>query len=73
MKRDYLVTVAQGLSTTNYVALLSIVLALPPSLSLSRKYTNRERNAIRKAHLFRKKLIKQYGKKNLHKRPDKRP
>lgn len=70
----YLITYAvDDMRPTNYAALLSIVLALPPSLSLSRKFTNRERNAIRKAHLFRKKIIKQYGKKNLHKRPDKRP
>jgi hypothetical protein len=72
MKRDYLVTVAQGLSTTNYVALLTVLLALPRSLS-QEKFTNRQRNAIRKANILRRKLLNENGKKNLHKRPDKRP
>ena len=73
MKNDCLITIVEDMKPTTCVALLKVLFALPPSLSAQRKYTNRERNAIRRAHLLRKKLTKQYANKNILKRPDKRP
>lgn len=73
MNHTDLLAIACDMSVSNYVALLRVLFSLPPSLSPSRNFTNREKNAIRKAHLLRKKLLKRYAKKNIHKRPDKRP
>jgi hypothetical protein len=61
-----------NISTTNYFALISILLALPPTLTPLRPFTNREKNAIRRANILRKKLRKN-ATKSLHIRPDKRP
>jgi hypothetical protein len=48
---------------------LSIIFDLPPTLAQGRKYTNRQRNAIRRANLTRKKIEKRYDKsKSLHQR-----
>lgn len=57
-------------SVTHYRQMLSILLSLPSTTKL--KLNNKEKNAIRRANLFRRKLYKKYAK-NLHKRPDKRP
>ena len=62
----------EDLGAGNYATLLSILLALPPSLTPLRPFTNKEKNAIRRANILRKKLRKNAAK-NLHIRPDKRP
>lgn len=63
MKRDYLITLAEGISTTNYIALLRVLLSLPPSLSMGREFTNRERNAVRRASLLRKRIMRQHDRR----------
>lgn len=63
MKRDYLITLAEGISTTSYIALLRVLLSLPPSLSMGREFTNRERNAVRRAALLRKKILRQHDRR----------
>lgn len=52
-----------NISTTNYFALISILLALPPSLTPLRPFTNKEKNAIRRANILRKKTTKECHKK----------
>lgn len=63
MKRDFLITLAEGISTTNYIALLRVLLSLPPSLGLQREFTNKERNAVRRANLLRKKILRQHDRR----------
>ena len=63
---------AEDMGAGNYATMLSILLALPPTLTPLRPFTNREKNAIRRANILRRKLNKR-AKKNLHKRPDYRP
>ena len=60
------------LGASNYATMLSILLSLPPTLTPLRPFTNREKNAIRRANILRKKLRKN-AKNDIHKRPDKRP
>lgn len=60
------------LGASNYATMLSILLSLPPTLTPLRPFTNREKNAIRRANILRKKLRKN-AKDHLYKRPDKRP
>lgn len=70
-KRDILAGTYGDITTTRYQQLLSIIFDLPPTLAQGRKYTNRQRNAVRRANLIRKKIERRYDKrKNLHKRPD---
>jgi hypothetical protein len=70
-KRDILAGTYGDITATRYQQLLSIIFDLPPTLAQGRKYTNRQRNAIRRANLIRKKIEKRYDKsKSLHQRPD---
>lgn len=70
-KRDILAGTYGDITTTRYQQLLSIIFDLPPTLAQGRKYTNRQRNAVRRANLIRKKIERRYDKrKNLHQRPD---
>lgn len=61
-----------NLGASNYATLISILLNSPPTLTPLRPFTNREKNAIRRANILRKKLRKN-ATKSLHIRPDKRP
>ena len=63
MKRDYLLALAESISTTNYIALLRVLLSLPPSLSMDREFTNREHNAVRRASLLHKRIMRQYDRR----------
>lgn len=63
---------AEDMGAGNYATMLSILLNLPPTLTPLRPFTNREKNAIRRANILRKKLRKN-ATKSLHIRPDKRP
>jgi hypothetical protein len=70
-KRDILAGTYGDITATRYQWLLSIIFDLPPTLAQGRKYTNRQRNAIRRANLIRKKIEKRYDKsKSLHQRPN---
>lgn len=70
-KRDILAGTYGDITATRYQQLLRIIFDLPPTLTQGRKYTNRQRNAIRRANLIRKKIEKRYDKsKSLHQRPD---
>lgn len=70
-KRDILAGTYGDITATRYQQLLSIIFDQPPTLAQGRKYTNRQRNAIRRANLIRKKIEKRYDKsKSLHQRPD---
>ena len=72
MRHRHILCRAEDLGAGNYATLLSILLALPPTLTPLRPFTNKEKNAIRRANILRKKLRKN-AKDNIHKRPDKRP
>lgn len=63
---------AEDMGAGNYATMLSILLALPPTLTPLRPFTNREKNAIRRANILRRKLNKR-AKKDLHQRTDYRP
>lgn len=67
MKRDILAGTYGDITATRYAQLLSILFDLPRSLSKTQKFTNRERNAVRRANLLRKKYQRRY-EKNIHKR-----
>ena len=70
-KRDILAGTYGDITATRYQQLLGIIFDLPPTLAQGRKNTNRQRNAMRRANLIRKKIEKRYGKsKSLHQRPD---
>lgn len=70
-KRDILAGTYGDITATRYQQLLGIIFDLPPTLAQGRKYTNRQRNAIRRANLIRKKIERRYDKgKSLHQRPD---
>ena len=70
-KRDILAGTYGDITATRYQQLLGIIFDLPPTLAQGRKYTNRQRNAIRRANLIRKKIEKRYDKsKSLHQRPN---
>lgn len=59
-------------TNTHYRQMISILLSLPTSLSTHSKFNNKEKNAVRRANLLRRKLHKKYAK-NIHKWPNKRP
>lgn len=63
MKRDYLLALAESISTTSYIALLRVLFSLPPSLSMGREFTQRERNAVRRASLLRKRIMRQHDRR----------
>lgn len=67
MKKDDLIGTYGDITATRYQQLLSIIFDLPPSLAQGRKYTNRQRNAVRRANLVRKKIQRKYAK-SLHQR-----
>ena len=70
-KRDILAGTYGDITAARYQQLLSIIFDLPPTLAQGRKYTNRQRNAVRRANLIRKKIERRYDKrKSLHQRPD---
>ena len=58
MIRDYYMTLANSISTTNYIAVLRVLLSLPATLTPGRAFTTREHNAIRKANLLKKRFVK---------------
>ena len=58
MRTEYLRSLAESVSATNYIALLRVLLALPDTLSRGRKYSHREQNAIRRAAILRKKIVR---------------
>ena len=51
------------LGASNYATMLSILLSLPPTLTPLRPFTNREKNAIRRANILRKKTKKKCQKR----------
>ena len=67
MKKDDLIGTYGDITATRYQQLLSIIFDLPPTLAQGRKYTNRQRNAVRRANLIRKKIQRKYAK-SLHQR-----
>lgn len=67
-KRDVLADTYGDITAISYARLLSVLFDLPASLSSKRRFTNRERNAVRRANLLRKKYQRRY-EKNIHKRP----
>lgn len=70
-KRDILAGTYGDITATRYQQLLGIIFDLPPTLAQGRKHTNRQRNAIRRANLIRKKIERRYDKgKSLHQRPN---
>ena len=71
MKKDDLIGTYGDITATRYQQLLSIIFDLPPSLAQGRKYTNRQRNAVRRANLLRKKIQRKYAK-SLHQRSNHR-
>ena len=60
MTTEYLYSLAESISTTNYIALLRVLLSLPPSLSRGRVYSHSEQNAIRRANMLRKKIVRNH-------------
>jgi hypothetical protein len=56
MKKDDLIGTYGDITATRYQQLLGIIFDLPPTLAQGRKYTNRQRNAVRRANLLRKKI-----------------
>jgi hypothetical protein len=71
MKKDDLIGTYGDITATRYQQLLSIIFDLPPTLAQGRKYTNRQRNAVRRANLIRKKIQRKYAK-SLHQRSNHR-
>lgn len=67
MKKDDLIGTYGDITATRYQQLLSIIFDLPPTLAQGRKYTNRQRNAVRRANLIRKKIQRKYAK-SVHQR-----
>lgn len=67
-KRDVLAGTYGDITAINYARLLSVLFDLPASLSSKRRFTNRERNAVRRANLLKKKYQRKYAK-SLHQRP----
>ena len=67
-KRDVLAGTCGDITAINYARLLSVLFDLPASLSSKRRFTNRERNAVRRANLLKKKYQRKYAK-SLHQRP----
>lgn len=60
MKTEYLHSLAESVSATNYIALLRVLLALPATLSRGRVYSHSEQNAIRRAAILRKKIVRNH-------------
>lgn len=71
MKTDDLIGTYGDITATRYQQLLGIIFDLPPTLAQGRKYTNRQRNAVRRANLIRKKIQRKYAK-SVHQRSNHR-
>lgn len=62
MRTEYLRSLAESVSATNYIALLRVLLALPATLSRGRVYSHSEQNAIRRAAILRKKIVRNHSR-----------
>lgn len=60
-KRNILAGTYGDITATRYAQLLSILFDLPRSLSKTQRFTNRERNTVRRANLLRKKYQRRFN------------